>query len=62
MLASVRMSAWMPAPPLGSFAANILGNLGPLGMATLAELCRHFDPKKIMNPGKLLQDGGPWAA
>ncbi len=34
---------------------------GPLGMATLAELCRHFDPKKIMNPGKLLQDGGPWA-
>ena len=27
----------------------------------LAELCRHFDPKKIMNPGKLLQDGGPWA-
>ena len=34
---------------------------GPLGMATLAELCRHFDPKKIMNPGKLLQDEGPWA-
>jgi alkyldihydroxyacetonephosphate synthase len=34
---------------------------GPLGMATLAELCRHFDPQKVMNPGKLLQDGGPWA-
>ncbi|MBK7003474.1 MAG: FAD-binding oxidoreductase [Rhodoferax sp.] len=34
---------------------------GSLGMATLAELCRHFDPKKIMNPGKLLQDAGPWA-
>lgn len=34
---------------------------GPLGMATLAELCRHFDPNHIMNPGKLLQDGGPWA-
>ena len=34
---------------------------GPLGMSTLAELCRHFDPKKIMNPGKLLQDEGPWA-
>lgn len=34
---------------------------GPLGMATLAELCRHFDPNKIMNPGKLLQDAGPWA-
>lgn len=35
---------------------------GPLGMATLASLCRHFDPNRIMNPGKLLQDGGPWAA
>lgn len=34
---------------------------GPLGMATLAGLCRHFDPRQIMNPGKLLQDGGPWA-
>jgi alkyldihydroxyacetonephosphate synthase len=34
---------------------------GPLGMATLAELCHHFDPNKIMNPGKLLQDAGPWA-
>jgi alkyldihydroxyacetonephosphate synthase len=33
---------------------------GPLGMATLAQLCRHFDPQRIMNPGKLLQDGGPW--
>ena len=34
---------------------------GLLGMATLAGLCRHFDPKRIMNPGKLLQDEGPWA-
>ena len=34
---------------------------GPLGMATLAELCRHFDPKRIMNPGKLLADGEKWA-
>jgi len=34
---------------------------GPLGMTTLAELCRHFDPKRIMNPGKLLADGEKWA-
>ena len=32
-----------------------------MGMAAIAELCRLFDPKKIMNPGKLLQDEGPWA-
>ncbi|WPC65214.1 FAD-binding oxidoreductase [Rhodoferax ferrireducens] len=43
-------------------AAHLADEKGPLGMATLAELCRHFDPKKIMNPGKLLQDGGPWAS
>ncbi len=43
-------------------AAHLEVEKGPLGMATLADLCRHFDPKKIMNPGKLLQDGGPWAA
>jgi alkyldihydroxyacetonephosphate synthase len=42
-------------------AAQLHVEKGPLGMATLAGLCRHFDPKKIMNPGKLLQDGGPWA-
>ncbi|MDC8785163.1 FAD-binding oxidoreductase [Roseateles koreensis] len=42
-------------------AAQLHREKGPLGMATLAELCRHFDPKKIMNPGKLLQDGDPWA-
>lgn len=35
---------------------------GPLGMATLAQLCKHFDPHGTMNPGKLLQDGGPWAS
>jgi alkyldihydroxyacetonephosphate synthase len=34
---------------------------GPLGMATLAGLCRHFDPQGIMNPGKLLADGEQWA-
>jgi alkyldihydroxyacetonephosphate synthase len=43
-------------------ATHLADEKGPLGMATLAELCRHFDPKKIMNPGKLLQDGGPWAS
>lgn len=43
-------------------AAHLADEKGPLGMATLAELCRHFDPKKIMNPGKLLQDEGPWAS
>ena len=42
-------------------AAHLVDEKGPLGMATLAELCRHFDPQHIMNPGKLLQDGGPWA-
>ncbi|GLR14233.1 FAD-binding oxidoreductase [Chitinimonas prasina] len=41
-------------------APYLAAEKGPLGMATLAELCRHFDPKGIMNPGKLLQDGGPW--
>ena len=43
-------------------AAHLVDEKGALGMASLAELCRHFDPKKIMNPGKLLQDGGPWAS
>ena len=43
-------------------AAHLQDEKGPLGMATLAGLCRHFDPNKIMNPGKLLQDAGPWAA
>ena len=42
-------------------AAHLVDEKGPLGMATLAQLCQHFDPKRIMNPGKLLQDGGPWA-
>lgn len=42
-------------------AAHLADEKGALGMATLAGLCRHFDPNKIMNPGKLLQDGGPWA-
>jgi len=43
-------------------AAHLPDEKGALGMATLAQLCRHFDPKMIMNPGKLLQDGGPWAS
>ncbi|MBA3056599.1 MAG: FAD-binding oxidoreductase [Gammaproteobacteria bacterium] len=43
-------------------AGHLIDEKGPLGMATLAQLCRHFDPNKIMNPGKLLQDGGPWAS
>ncbi len=43
-------------------AAHLHQEKGPLGMATLAALCQHFDPKKIMNPGKLLQDEGPWAS
>jgi alkyldihydroxyacetonephosphate synthase len=43
-------------------AAHLVDEKGALGLATLAQLCRHFDPKKIMNPGKLLQDGGPWAS
>ncbi|MDP2369447.1 FAD-binding oxidoreductase [Rhodoferax sp.] len=43
-------------------ATHLKDEKGPLGMATLAELCRHFDPNKIMNPGKLLQDEGPWAS
>ena len=42
-------------------AAHLADEKGALGMATLAQLCRHFDANKIMNPGKLLQDGGPWA-
>ncbi len=42
-------------------ASHLPDEKGPLGMATLAGLCRHFDPQKIMNPGKLLRDEGPWA-
>ena len=41
-------------------AAHLAREKGQLGMATLAGLCRQFDPHGIMNPGKLLQDGGPW--
>lgn len=42
-------------------AANLHVEKGPMGMAALANLCAHFDPQGIMNPGKLLPDGGPWA-
>lgn len=41
-------------------AGHLAQEKGPLGMATLAALCRHFDPRKIMNPGKLLQDEASW--
>ncbi len=41
-------------------ATHLAQEKGPLGMQTLAGLCRQFDPHGIMNPGKLLQDGGPW--
>jgi alkyldihydroxyacetonephosphate synthase len=30
---------------------------GALGISALTALCRHFDPQRIMNPGKLLADG-----
>ena len=30
---------------------------GPVGIDALAALCRHFDPQRIMNPGKLIADG-----
>ena len=43
-------------------AKHLVDEKGPQGMASLAGLCRHFDPHGIMNPGKLLQDGGPWAS
>jgi alkyldihydroxyacetonephosphate synthase len=43
-------------------AKHMIDEKGPMGMATLKQLCRHFDPQGIMNPGKLLQDGGPWSA
>ena len=45
-------------------AANMPLEKGALGMSALAELCRHFDPQRIMNPGKLLIDlgqGEQWA-
>lgn len=42
-------------------AAHLAQEKGALGMQALAALCRQFDPHGIMNPGKLLQDGGPWA-
>lgn len=34
---------------------------GPLGMAAIAALCRHFDPQRLMNPGKLVADAGDGA-
>ncbi len=42
-------------------AAHLAREKGAPGMDALAALCRQFDPLGIMNPGKLLQDGGPWA-
>lgn len=34
---------------------------GPAGIDAIAALCRHFDPRRIMNPGKLVADAGPEA-
>lgn len=42
-------------------AAHLAQEKGPLGMAAITSLFHQFDPHGIMNPGKLLQDGGPWA-
>jgi alkyldihydroxyacetonephosphate synthase len=28
---------------------------GAVGMSVISSLCHHFDPKGIMNPGKLVQ-------
>ena len=30
---------------------------GPLGIAALEDICRHFDPQGLLNPGKLLPPG-----
>jgi len=32
----------------------LLHEKGPLGIAALEDLCRHFDPQGLLNPGKLL--------
>ena len=39
-------------------AANMAMEKGPIAMNALMQLCRYFDPKRIMNPGKLLTDLG----
>jgi len=39
-------------------AAYLAAEKGELGMATLRDLARRFDPAGIMHPGVLLQDGG----
>jgi alkyldihydroxyacetonephosphate synthase len=28
---------------------------GDLGVAAISAICHHFDPKGIMNPGKMVQ-------
>ena len=40
-------------------APYLAAEKGELGMRTLRELCRHFDPRGMMNPGKLLCDAAP---
>ncbi len=32
----------------------LLREKGPLGIAALEDICRHFDPKGLLNPGKML--------
>lgn len=40
-------------------APYLPGEIGPLGMAVLADAARRFDPDRIMNPGVLLGDEVP---
>lgn len=37
-------------------APYLVAEKGELGIAAIKSLCREFDPKGIMNPGKLIQD------
>lgn len=37
-------------------APYLAAEKGPLGVAAIAAACRQFDPERVMNPGKLIQD------
>ncbi len=41
-------------------ATHLAAEKDKLGMRAISELCALFDPKRIMNPGKLLQDEDSW--
>lgn len=41
-------------------AAFLVGEKKPMGIDTIATLCKHFDPKRIMNPGKLIPESEKW--